>query len=604
MYKIRIYHRNAVKEDLKTEKLVLDRNPLESALGTSVGHSIVALYDGTTEIARGLYPNNKYEDETKTIKDAKKYQEEHPDEKVFHVIEIDLTKEQYKGAFNKMEEFEPYVGEEIPKEVLGSMYRLLGNNCADLSNTVYRGTGLPGNFTYQMTTQQLDKAPGAVAWYVKTFGVGDKPHKVPSDLSLEEFAAEWRIPVSSLSVAKNNGPVVKPNPLVLSTQPKHVYTIAPNPALVAGEAAGRIQRAFESLYPNIEGGIFEGIFEEVEKQPREESTSARSVVYLPTHETTASIKDEKSTAQDLLELQRSNFQAITATEGTQLDENFAQLAVTEEERESKVKSIVVTALKAFTGKFKAMRDKFIKKLVEQSEKEISDLKEAGQAEYNTGEKAIHQQKEQEIEAKGEQLKSSFDSQVAALELRKQGECDAFFLKGQSECEAVFAARCGAASNQPSTSGLALSICVDNSDVVAQKNSELSAFKAQKSAEMEAEIQALRAQNINELKSFADSKEEEADQRCKELQSSIEQRLKSTRKSVIELAENEVKKEETQIAKYKRKIKDIQDDNVLIDRIKELVGNSGDASAEALINEELNVFLQGVASDFGVDAVNL
>ena len=88
-----------------------------------------------------------------------------------------------------MEEFEPYVGEEIPKEVLGSMYRLLGNNCADLSNTVYRGTGLPGNFTYQMTTQQLDKAPGAVTWYVKTFRHGDKPHKVPSDLSLEEFAA-------------------------------------------------------------------------------------------------------------------------------------------------------------------------------------------------------------------------------------------------------------------------------------------------------------------------------------------------------------------------------------------------------------------------------
>ena len=79
MYKIRIYHRNAVKENIKTEKLVLDRNPLESALGTSVGHSIVALYDGTTEIARGPYPNNKYEDETK---DAKKYQEEHPDEKV------------------------------------------------------------------------------------------------------------------------------------------------------------------------------------------------------------------------------------------------------------------------------------------------------------------------------------------------------------------------------------------------------------------------------------------------------------------------------------------------------------------------------------------
>ena len=107
------------------------------------------------------------------------------------------------------------------------------------------------------------------------------------------------------------------------------------------------------------------------------------------------------------------------------------LQLRKKKESGRVKSIVVTALKAFTGKFKIMRDKFIKKLVEQSEKEISDLKEAGQAELDTGEKAIHQQKEQGIEAKGEQLKSSFDSQVAALELRKQGECDAFFLKGQS-----------------------------------------------------------------------------------------------------------------------------------------------------------------------------
>jgi hypothetical protein len=39
-------------------------------------------------------------------------------------------------------------------------------------------------------------------------------------------------------------------------------------------------------------------------------------------------------------------------------------------------------------------------------------------------------------------------------------------------------------------------------------------------------------------------------------------------------------------------------------LKDAVISSGDASAEALINEELNVVLQGVASDFGVDAVTL
>jgi hypothetical protein len=131
MYKIRIYHRNAVKIDEETGELVLDRNMLESALGFSVSHSIVELVNGSTSRARGLHPNNKYKDETKGIKLAKEYQAEHPDEKVFHVMEKDLTKEQYESAFNKMEEFEPYENEKIPKEVLGGMYRLLGNNCSD-----------------------------------------------------------------------------------------------------------------------------------------------------------------------------------------------------------------------------------------------------------------------------------------------------------------------------------------------------------------------------------------------------------------------------------------------------------------------------------------
>ena len=90
MYKFRVYHRNAVKEDPETGKLVLDRNEFEQFIGRSVGHSIVALYDGTTERARGLYPNNKYKDEAESIELAKEYQEQHPNEKVFYVIEFDL----------------------------------------------------------------------------------------------------------------------------------------------------------------------------------------------------------------------------------------------------------------------------------------------------------------------------------------------------------------------------------------------------------------------------------------------------------------------------------------------------------------------------------
>ena len=385
------------------------------------------------------------------------------------------------------------------------------------------------------------------------------------------------------------------------------------------------------------------------------------------------------TAQDLLELQRSNFQAITATsQGSMLtsdgdkkpafNQNSTPSTASNSEQEqqhsvqlrpapvdpeyedylirskammasfpfllqqieersglysyeswkkahdigmeiaktSKVESIIEAALKAFKEKFEAIRDKFTKKLkddIEKTAKDASDSQQNGQAEYDAKAQAIHQQKAQEIEAMREQLQSTYNSQASEIAQRKKGEIDAFFQQGQAECDAVFAARSGAASNQPSSSsGFALSYVVSNSDVVAQKNAELSTFKAQKIAEMDAEQQGLLAQTQNQLKSFIASKEAEAEQKCNALKSSIEQRLKSTESKIKQIAEAAQTKQEAQVAECNRKIKDIKEDTGLIERLKEVVGNSGDA--EGLINEELNVVLQGVASDFGVDAVTL
>ena len=384
------------------------------------------------------------------------------------------------------------------------------------------------------------------------------------------------------------------------------------------------------------------------------------------------------TAQDLLELQRSNFQAITATsQGSMLTSDgdkkpaFNQSSTpstasnSEEEQQhsvqlrpapvdpeyedylirskammasfpfllqqieersglysyeswkkahdigmeiaktSKVESIIEAALKAFKEKFEAIRDKFTKKLkddIEKTAKDASDAQQNGQAEYDAKAQAIHQQKAQEIEAMREQLQSTYNSQASEIAQRKKGEIDAFFQQGQAECDAVFAARRAVASNQPSSSILELSYVVSNSDVVAQKNAELSTFKAQKIAEMEAEQQGLHAQTQNQLKSFIASKEAEAEQKCNALKSSIEQRLKSTESKIKQIAEAAQTKQKAQVTECNRKIKDIKEDTGLIERLKEVVGNSGDA--EAVINEELNVVLQGVASDFGVDAATL
>ena len=738
MYKFRVYHRNAVKEDPETGKLVLDRNEFEQFIGHSVGHSIVALYDGTTERARGLYPNNKYKDEAESIELAKEYQEQYPDEKVFYVIEFDLTKEQYEGAWNVMKKFEPYVGKNIPKEVLGGMYIILGKNCADLTNTVYRGTGLPGNFTDQMTTPQLEKIPGAVQLYVKTlggFGIGDKSRTVLGK-SVKDVAEKYNVPESRVSQRESIPGV--PYDLAIEQEAANQFTfvIAPNPKLVASAASEvtQIDEHLTQLAVTEDEGLQEymGLFEIIAKTigspiklfhsskntkildcgvdekgklieilfdynnnaqwtcadeemwfPKSDPSNFQPFTTKNIYEAIAHTTEGRYTAQDLINLQRSNFQAITATsqvsmltsdgdkkpafdqnstpstasdseEGQQhsaqqntmpLDPEYkdflstlmalslhpsflkqvqernvmdseeawkkasdaaiqaAMARLEETDKTSKVKSIIESALKAFKEKFEAIRDKFTKKLkddIEKTAKDASDSQQNGQAEYDAKAKAIHQQKAQEIEAMRGQLQSSYESQVAAIEERKKGEIDAFFQQGQAECDAVFAARSGAASNQPSSSLLTLSYVVSNSDVVAQKNAELSTFKAQKIAEMETEQQALLAQTQNQLKSFIDSKEAEAEQQCNALKSSIEQRLKSTQESKIkQIAEAATNKEKAQVTECNRKIKDIQENTDLIERLKEAVGNSGDA--EALINKELNVFLQGAASDFGVDA---
>ena len=238
MYKLRIYFRNAVEED-EDGNLFLDRNGFEQFIGHSNGHAIVELDDGTESRARGLYPNNRYEDEAKSIKDAKEYQEQHPDEKVFYVIEFDLTKEQYEGAWNVMKKFEPYVGEEIPKEVLDGMYIILGNNCSDLVNTVYRGTGLPGNFTDKMTTPEVDQVPGLVALYVKTlggFGVGDKS-RIVLGKSVKDVAEKYNVPEWRVS-RKEAIPGV-PYDLAIEQEAANqfTYVIGPNPKLVASPAS-------------------------------------------------------------------------------------------------------------------------------------------------------------------------------------------------------------------------------------------------------------------------------------------------------------------------------------------------------------------------------
>jgi len=232
MYKLRIYHDVKVIEDSDTGELVLKRNAIESALGISVGHSIVELDDViTSPKIRGLYPNNEYLDESARINDARNYQVNHPNEKAFHLKEIHLTKEQYENALNEMNKYEKYVNDVIPKEILGGMWRILGNNCSDFTNTIYRASGLPSNFTYQYTTQELAKIPGVLELYINRFGSGDKEHIVIGD-SIENIAARYNIDESLVSEAKTDNMPLDQDAQSMKELGAKYFVIAPNSNLL------------------------------------------------------------------------------------------------------------------------------------------------------------------------------------------------------------------------------------------------------------------------------------------------------------------------------------------------------------------------------------
>ena len=236
-----------------------------------------------------------------------------------------------------------------------------------------------------------------------------------------------------------------------------------------------------------------------------------------------------------------------------------------------------------------------------------------------------------MDAMIQQSQEQFNSQIDAIVQQKQAEYNAFVQQCQADCDMAFAARSQAASSQTSSSGLALSICVDNSDVVAQKNAELAAFKAalqaatdsardnlqtqinsriqafrsSKQEEASKQVQNLQEQTSSQLQDFIAAKKTEGNEECEALRASMESELQSKQAAELEkLVETVAKKEPSQIDKFNRKVTDISENTSFLERLKDAVINSGDASAEALINEELNVVLQGAASDFGVDAVNL
>ena len=670
--------------------------------------------------------DGEYRDDAERLELAREWDARYPNDKASYTKKIPFTDEEVLKVYNFVE----------AKQKNPGKYHLQSWNCVHDLNEAYQGSGRQGSFTDHYTSEEMaQKMPGLTmsgigrAFMAGSFFPGDKPLTVLGE-SVKDVAEKYNVPESRVS-QRESIPGVPDADLAIEQEAANQFTfvIAPNPELVASAASEvrQIDEHLAQLAVTEDEGLQEymGLFEIIAKTigspiklfhsskntkildcgvdekgklieilfdynnnaqwtcadeemwfPKSDPSNFQPFTTKNIYEAIAHTTEGRYTAQDLIELQRSNFQAINdtyqgsimASDGNKkpaFEHNTTPSTASDSEEEqqhsvqqntapldpeyedyligskammasfpfllqqieersglysyeswkkahdlgreiaktSKVKSIIEAALKAFKEKFEAIRDKFTKKLqddIEKTAKDASDSQQNGQAEYDAKAKAIHQQKAQEIDAMRGQLQSSYESQVAAIAERKKGECAAFFQQKQSEHDSEFAMEQIGAQNSVNASSMGASVFIDSGHIAQRKNAEINAFNAQKSAEMQKEQQALLAQTQNQLNSFIASKEAEAEQKCNALKSSIEQRLKSTESKVREIAEAAQTKQTTQVAKCNKKIKDIQEDTTgLIERLKEVVGNSGDA--EALINKELNVFLQGAASDFGVDA---
>ena len=208
----------------------------------------------------------------------------------------------------------------------------------------------------------------------------------------------------------------------------------------------------------------------------------------------------------------------------------------------------------------------------------------------------------------QQLQASLDSQVDSVLERNKASLN-------SEVNSLFERKTGEAEAMVSASSIFFLSELDTGSVTqAEMNAMINAIRERTQSEIDSGIDAIRDQKqsefdsekkeiqervINELRSSVASINSGTSEKLKELQSSMEQKLQLKSSDKKKMEENAKRKEKAQVEEYDRKIRDIQEGTGLIERLKEVVANSGDA--EALINEELNVVLQGAASDFGVDA---
>jgi hypothetical protein len=258
MYELIIHHDTGIKRE--GEKLIKDPD--------SYGHVYLELKANNDSVVYGVLSG--VELDLKNLKKtfntyhkyiihgnerlalAKEYENENPDDKILHSKVIEITEIQYLEAMVLVDEYEQYIGKEIPSQTYG----LIFNNCAHFVNHIYRSMGLEGDYTRNYKTSELQQINTELTNKYKTlFGLypGDKPLTVFGS-SIEEVAKKYNVPKSLVS-QKEAIPGVPDADFAIEQQAANQFTfvIAPNPLLVASVSSQEVRTPIHHDYAGSPG---------------------------------------------------------------------------------------------------------------------------------------------------------------------------------------------------------------------------------------------------------------------------------------------------------------------------------------------------------------
>ena len=124
---------------------------------------------------------------------------------------------------------------ELPDDDPEASYNLFFNNCVDFVNCLFKLTGLPGLYSWYLTSEEVSQIPGIIRPHViSKMAPGDKA-QIVEGRSIEEIAERYNIDTQLISEKESNSmPLDMDVNLIkgFSMYSVKYFLIAPNPLLV------------------------------------------------------------------------------------------------------------------------------------------------------------------------------------------------------------------------------------------------------------------------------------------------------------------------------------------------------------------------------------